>query len=64
MASTVLTRLKVGPVLMDAKGVNRLYRSRVHKGDLVLLVGAALFAVIIMVIVSEPLRLFLKSLRF
>jgi uncharacterized membrane-anchored protein len=64
MASTFLTRLKVGPVLMDAKGVNRLYRSRVHKGDLVLLVGAALFAVIIMVLVSEPLRLFLKSLNF
>jgi uncharacterized membrane-anchored protein len=64
MASTFLTRLKVGPILMDAKGVNRLYRSRVHKGDLVLLVAAALFAVIIMVIVSEPLRLFVKSLRF
>ncbi len=64
MASTFLTRLKVGPVLMDAKGVNRLYRSRVHKTDLVLLVGAALFAVIVMVLVSEPLRLFLKSLRF
>ena len=64
MASTFLTRLKVGPVLMDAKGVNRLYRSRVRKSDLLLLVAAALFAVMIMVAVSEPLRLFLKSLRF
>jgi uncharacterized membrane-anchored protein len=61
MASTFLTRLKVGPILMDAKGVNRLYRSRVRKGDLLMLVAAALFAVIVMVIVSEPLRLFFRT---
>jgi uncharacterized membrane-anchored protein len=62
MASTFLTRLKVGPILIDAKGVNRLYRSRIRKRDLLMLVAAALFAVIVMVAVSEPTRLFLRTL--
>ncbi len=34
MASTFLTRLKVGPKLVDAKGVNRLYRQGVRRSDL------------------------------
>ena len=35
MASTFLTRLKVGPKLVDAKGVNRLYRqARPQRPDL------------------------------
>jgi uncharacterized membrane-anchored protein len=64
MASTFLVRLKVSDRLVDAKGVNRLYRSRVRKSDLLFLVLAALFAVLVMVAVSEPLRLFLHALRF
>ena len=39
MASTFLTRLKVGPKLVDAKGVNRLYRQGVRRSDLIFLVG-------------------------
>ena len=31
MASTFLVRMKVGPILVDAKGVSRLYRHRVRK---------------------------------
>ena len=31
MASTFLVRLKVGPILVDAKGVSRLYQSRVRR---------------------------------
>ena len=58
MASTFLTRMKVGPVLVDAKGVSKLYQSRVRKRDVVLLVAAALFAVMVMVLASEPLRFF------
>ncbi len=42
MASTFLVRMKVGPILVDAKGVSRLYRSRVRKRDLLLMVVAAL----------------------
>ncbi len=64
MASTFLVRLKVGPVLVDAKGVNRLYRSQVRRSDMAFLVGAALFAMLVMVIVAEPLRLFLRGFWF
>ena len=41
MASTFLVRMKVGPILVDAKGVSRLYENRVRKRDLMLLVLAA-----------------------
>ncbi len=34
MASTFLVRMKVGSVLVDAKGVSRLYRQSVRTGDL------------------------------
>ncbi len=64
MASTFLVRLKVGPVLVDAKGVNRLYRTQVRRSDMVFLVTAALFAMLVMVIVAEPLRLFLRGFWF
>jgi uncharacterized membrane-anchored protein len=42
MASTFLTRLRVGGKLVDAKGVSRLYRSRIKTGSLVWLIVAAL----------------------
>ena len=62
MASTILTRMKVGPILVDAKGVNRLYHSAVRKRDLLLLVAGALVAIIIIVIVSDPVRLVIHSI--
>ena len=61
MASTMLTRMKVGPVLVDAKGVSRLYQGRVRKRDLLLLVVAALFAMLVVVMISEPIRLLIKA---
>ena len=64
MASTFLVRLKVGPVLVDAKGVNRLYRSQVRRRDMAFLVGAALFAMVVMVLVAQPLHLFLRGFWF
>jgi uncharacterized membrane-anchored protein len=57
MASTFLTRLRVGPILVDAKGVSRLYRGRVRRGDLVLLIGAAVFAMVIVIALSDVMRL-------
>ena len=63
MASTFLVRLKVGPILVDAKGVSRLYQSRVRKLDLVFLIAAALFALLVVTAVSQPARLFLDNLR-
>ncbi|MDQ6911123.1 MAG: putative cytokinetic ring protein SteA, partial [Actinomycetota bacterium] len=61
MASTFLVRLKVGPILVDAKGVNRLYQSRVRRLDLLLLVAAALFAMVVMVAVAQPLHVFIRA---
>jgi uncharacterized membrane-anchored protein len=57
MASTFLTRLRVGPVLVDAKGVSRLYRGRVRRVDLVMLVLAAVVTMAIVIWLSEPMRL-------
>lgn len=61
MASTFLVRMKVGPILVDARGVSRLYQHRVRKRDLTLLVLAAFIALVVIVLVSEPLRLFLRG---
>ncbi|MCE1179624.1 MAG: putative cytokinetic ring protein SteA [Micrococcales bacterium] len=44
MASTFLTRLRVGSKLVDAKGVSRLYRSRISTLSLVLLLAVGLLA--------------------
>ncbi len=44
MASTFLTRLRVGSKLVDAKGVSRLYRQRISNVQLLLLVLAGLLA--------------------
>ena len=44
MASTFLTRLKVGGKLVDAKGVSRLYRQGISGSSLLLLVLSALAA--------------------
>ena len=44
MASTFLTRLRVGTKLIDAKGVSRLYRQRISNWQLAWLVVAGLLA--------------------
>ena len=64
MASTFLVRLKVGPILVDAKGVSRLYQSRVRKRDLGFLVAAAVFSMLVMVAVAQPLHVFVRALWF
>jgi uncharacterized membrane-anchored protein len=60
MASTFLTRLRVGPILVDAKGISRLYRTRIKRRDLFMLLGAALLTMAVVVAVSEPMRLYLQ----
>jgi uncharacterized membrane-anchored protein len=60
MASTFITRMKVGPILVDAKGLSRLYGSRVRKRDLLLLVAAAVVAMVVIALVSEPIRLIIR----
>ncbi len=63
MASTFLTRLRLGPVLVDAKGVNDLYRGRIRRRDLLLLVGSAVAAMVAMVSASDSLQVFLDGFR-
>ena len=60
MASTFLVRLRVGPILVDAKGVSRLYRGRIRRSDLLLFVMAALVTMAIVISVSAPVRLDLE----
>jgi uncharacterized membrane-anchored protein len=56
MASSFLVRLKVGPRLVDAKGVSKLYRAAPGLVDLSLLVGAALVVVTVIVVISPSVR--------
>lgn len=64
MASTFLVRMKVGPILVDAKGVSRLYHHSVRKRDLALLVLSALFTLVVITLISEPVRLVLRGYWF
>jgi uncharacterized membrane-anchored protein len=57
MASTFLIRLKVGPKLVDAKGVSKLYRTGPSGWQLALLALAGLFTVIAVIVVSPGVQL-------
>jgi uncharacterized membrane-anchored protein len=52
MASTFLTRLKIGGKIVDAKGVSRLYRQNISGSSLLLLVLSAIAAMSSAVAVS------------
>ncbi len=56
MSSTFLTRLRVGGKLVDAKGVSRLYRSRISSLSLVVLLLATFVAIIAALLVSTAGR--------
>jgi uncharacterized membrane-anchored protein len=56
MSSTFLTRLKVGEILVDAKGVSRLVSRRVGLGPFLVFALAALAALVVAVVVSPALR--------
>src|SRR3954454_16371204 len=59
MSSTFLTRLRVGEILVDAKGVSRLYRPSAGRGPLVVLTLAALLVLVVVVVTSPTLGQFL-----
>jgi uncharacterized membrane-anchored protein len=61
MSSTFLVRLRVGEILVDAKGVARLYPSRARVRDLLLLVGAVLVTFGLMYAASPGLRLYVDQ---
>ena len=62
MASAVLTRMKIGDKIVDAKGVSRLYKSRISGPALLTLVLAAFVAVLAAASVSEPTKVFVDFL--
>jgi uncharacterized membrane-anchored protein len=56
MSSTFVTRLKVGEVLVDAKGVSRLVSPRAGLWPLALLSLAGLAALLVAILASPALR--------
>ncbi len=62
MASAVLTRMKIGDKIVDAKGVSRLYKSRISGPALLTLVLAAFVTVLAAASVSEPTKVFVDFL--
>lgn len=61
MASTFLVRLRVGPKLVDAKGVSELHRSGPTRWQLFGLVAAALMTMLIIYGLSEPMQLVIET---
>ena len=61
MASTFLTRLKVGQLLVDAKGVSQLYQSRMRKRDLLLALLAVVVCFVVVGLAFVP-RVYFESL--
>ena len=56
MSSTFVTRLKVGEILVDAKGVSRLVSRRIGVWPLALFGVAALAALLVAILASPALR--------
>lgn len=56
MASTFLTRMKIGSILVDARGVSKLYKKSISYEDLIKLAVAALIPILIILLVSKPIR--------
>jgi uncharacterized membrane-anchored protein len=56
MSSTFLTRLRIGEILVDAKGVNRLYRPRPGLTPLLVVIVAGLIALVAVVWMTPALR--------
>jgi uncharacterized membrane-anchored protein len=63
MSSTFVTRLKVGEILIDAKGVSRLVTRRVGVWPLVVVTLAGLAAILVAVVVSPALSNVVDLLR-
>jgi uncharacterized membrane-anchored protein len=53
MSSTFLTRLRVGEILVDAKGVSRLHRPSAGRGP-IMVVALAAFITLIIVVAASP----------
>ncbi len=56
MSSTFLTRLRIGEILVDAKGVSRLYQPRPGLTPLLVVIAAGLIALVAVVWMTPALR--------
>jgi uncharacterized membrane-anchored protein len=56
MSSTFLTRLRIGEILVDAKGVSRLYQPRPGLTPLLVVIAAGLIAMVAVVALTPALR--------
>jgi uncharacterized membrane-anchored protein len=56
MSSTFLTRLRIGEILVDAKGVSRLYQPRPGLTPLLVVIAAGLIALLAVVWMTPALR--------
>ena len=56
MASTFLTRLRLGEILVDAKGVSRLYRPLPGRSPIVWVAAAGLLCLLAIVVLTPALR--------
>jgi uncharacterized membrane-anchored protein len=56
MSSTFLTRLRIGEILVDAKGVSRLYHPRPGLTPLLVVIAAGLVAIVAIVWMTPALR--------
>jgi uncharacterized membrane-anchored protein len=56
MSSTFLTRLRIGEILVDAKGVSRLYRPQPGLTPLLLVIAAGIIAMIAVIWMTPALR--------
>jgi len=61
MSSTFLVRLKVGDRLVDAKGVNQLYRASPRYSYLLGMILAALTTVTVVILTAPVVRLYLRT---
>ncbi|TQQ84649.1 hypothetical protein EXD82_05520 [Peptacetobacter hominis] len=63
MASTFLVRMKIGSKLIDAKGVNVLYRSKLKIKYIWALIATALFPVLILASLSPGMKQFMQIMQ-
>ena len=56
MSSSLLTRLRIGEILVDAKGVSRLYRPRPALTPLLVVIAAGLIAMLVVVWSTPALK--------
>ncbi|WHH59912.1 putative cytokinetic ring protein SteA [Petroclostridium sp. X23] len=64
MASTMLTRLKIGSKLVDAKGVSKLYSNKLRLSYCIPLLFSALIPIIAIIKIYIPIQVLLNIFQF